>query len=148
MILFEINSQKNKMNRFKKISLILLFTCGVISVMANSSQEKIPSKIITGMETGDAKALSAFFNQNIELVVLDSDNVYSKAQAQQIVTNFFNKFPPIKGKAFSIIHETGKADAQSVIGKLKTEKGNFRVYFLLKKNGDKEYIHQLRIEQQ
>lgn len=136
------------MNRINKISLVLLFTCCAIFAGANSIQNKIPNSILTSMETGDAKALSAFFNQNIELVVLDSDNVYSKAQAQQIVTTFFNKFPPISGKAFSIIHETGKADAQSVIGKLKTEKGDFRIYFLLKKNGEKEYIHQLRIEQQ
>lgn len=136
------------MNFIKKISLFVLFTSSVLSVLASSDSKKVPNGILKSMETGDAKVLSTYFNKNIELVVLDSDNVYSKAQAQQIVTNFFNKFPPVKEGAFSVIHETGKADAQSVIGKLKTEKGDFRVYFLLKKNGEKEYIHQLRIEQQ
>ena len=82
------------------------------------------------------------------MVVLDNDNVYSKAQAQQIVSNFFSNFTPVQENAFNIIHDSGKADAKYVIGKLKTEKGDFRVYFLLKKNSGKEYIHQLRIEKQ
>lgn len=109
---------------------------------------KLPNDIIVGLNTGNAKVLSTYFNQNVELVVLDNDNVYSKAQAQQIVSSFFSKFPPVKDNAFSVIHNSGKADAKSVIGKLKTEKGDFRVYFLLKKSGGEEYIHQLRIEQQ
>ena len=96
----------------------------------------------------DSKLLSGFFNQNVELVVLDNDNVYSKAQAEQIVSSFFSSFAPVKENAFSIIHDSGKEGAKSVIGKLKTTKGDFRVYFLLKKDGAKEYIHQLRIEKQ
>jgi hypothetical protein len=120
----------------------------MLVVSAGSFQEKIPNDIIVSFETGNAKILSGYFNQNVELVVLDNDNVYSKAQAQQIVNNFFNNFSPVKDKAFTIIHDSGKADAKSVIGKLKTDKGDFRIYFLLKKSGDKEYIHQLRIEKQ
>jgi hypothetical protein len=132
----------------KKISFSLLILFGMLVVSAGSFQEKIPNDIIVSFETGNAKILSGYFNQNVELVVLDNDNVYSKAQAQQIVNNFFNNFSPVKDKAFTIIHDSGKADAKSVIGKLKTDKGDFRIYFLLKKSGDKEYIHQLRIEKQ
>ena len=110
--------------------------------------DKIPNNIIVALQTGNAKLLSGFFNSNVELVVLDNDNVYSKAQAQQIVNNFFNNFAPVKENAFDVIHNSGKEDAKYVIGKLKTEKGDFRVYFLLKKNSGKEYIHQLRIEKQ
>ena len=75
--------------------------------------------------------------------MLDEDNVCSKAQAQQIVGNFFSNNTP---EGFSIIHQGGKEGAQFVIGNLITSKGNFRIYFLLKKNEGKEYIHQLRIE--
>jgi hypothetical protein len=117
-------------------------------VSAHATPEKVPNNIVVALQTGNAKLLSGHFNQNVELVVLNNDNVYSKAQAQQIVNNFFNNFPPVKKNAFSIIHNSGKADAKSVIGKLLTEKGDFRVYFLLKKKSGKEYIHQLRIEKQ
>jgi len=88
---------------------------------------------------------NAYFNQNVELVVLENDNVYSKAQAQQIVNKFFSSNPP---ESFTVIHQGGKEGAQYVIGNLVTGKGTYRVYFLLKKNGGKDYIHQLRIEAQ
>jgi len=137
------------MTKFKHIVSIILIFCSFMSIAANSSQDKkVPNEINVGLATGDAKVLSTYFNQNVELVVLDNDNVYSKAQAQQIVTNFFSKFPPIEKNAFSIIHDSGKENAQYVIGKLKTEKGDFRVYLLLKQNDGKQYIHVLRIEQQ
>ena len=138
-----------RMKNFKHTFSIILIFCSLLAGAAHLPQDKkVPNEINVGLATGDAKVLSSYFNQNVELVVLDNDNVYSKAQAQQIVTNFFSKFPPLEKNAFSIIHDSGKENAQYVIGKLKTEKGNFRVYFLLKQNDGKQYIHQLRIEQQ
>jgi len=132
------------MSIYKKI---LLMTFLFVAVVAKTSNAQVPTDIIVSFDTGNSKLLSGFFNQNVELVVLDNDNVYSKAQAEQIVSSFFSSFPPIKGSAFSIIHNSGK-EAKSVIGKLKTTKGDFRVYFLLKEDGSKKYIHQLRIEKQ
>jgi hypothetical protein len=133
------------MSFIKKIpALSILF----VTLLANTAFAQIPDDIITSFNTGNSKLLSGFFNQNVELVVMDKDNVYSKAQAEQIVAAFFNNFKPAEENAFSIIHDSGKQGAKSVIGKLKTNKGNFRVYFLLKKDGTKEYIHQLRIEKQ
>ncbi|MFW6246396.1 MAG: DUF4783 domain-containing protein [Tangfeifania sp.] len=110
-----------------------------------AAQAQIPNEIISGLKTGNAKVLSEYFNRNIELVVLENDNVYSKAQAKQIVSNFFRKYSP---ESFTVIHQGGKDVAKSVIGNLVTSNGNFRVYFLLKKNEEKDYIHQLRIEKQ
>jgi hypothetical protein len=78
-------------------------------------------------------------------VVLENDNVYSKAQAQQIVNKFFSANEP---EEFSIIHQGATESARYAIGNLKTKNGSFRVYFLLKSNEGKEYIHQLRIEKQ
>ena len=85
------------------------------------------------------------------MVVLENDNVYSKAQAQQIVSKFFSANSP---EEFTIIHN-GATDnneanesAKYAIGNLKTKNGNFRVYFLLKPTEGKDYIHQLRIEKQ
>lgn len=133
------------MSKLKKISLLVLL---FISVFAGSVAAQVPNDIIVSFETGDSKLLSGYFNQNVELMVLDSENVYSKAQAEQIVSNFFSNFAPVQENAFQIIHNSGKEGARSVIGTLKTTKGSFRVYFLLKKSGAKEYIHQLRIDKQ
>ncbi|MGD9928687.1 MAG: DUF4783 domain-containing protein [Mangrovibacterium sp.] len=106
---------------------------------------QIPDEVVLSLKTGNASTLSSYFNQNIEMVVLDQDDVYSKAQAQQIVTNFFSQH---KAQGFSIIHQGGKEGAKYAIGNLTTNQGTFRVYFLLKNDGGKAYIHQLRIEKQ
>lgn len=129
-----------KNNQIKTIvlGLALLF-------VASMSFAQIPDDVILSMKTGNATTLSNYFNQNIELVVLDKDDVYSKNQAKQIVASFFNTNA---AKKFTIIHQGGKEGARYAIGNLTTNNGAFRVYFLFKKNGQKAYIHQLRIEKQ
>ena len=127
----------------KNLFTVFLFTGMFLSVIPVNAQ--ITDEIILSLKSGNAKSLSAFFNQNVELVVQENDNVYSKAQAQLIVNEFFNAHSP---QNFSIIHQGGKEGAQYVIGNLETKRGSFRVYFLLKKNDGQDYIHQLRIEKQ
>lgn len=132
------------MPSIKKILLIILLTAVSFSFIQQANAQ-VPDEIMQCLKTGNAKTLSGFFNQNVELVVPNNDNVYSKAQAQLIVNDFFNSHAP---QSFSVIHQGGKEGAQYVIGNLETKKGAFRVYFLLKKSDGKDYIHQLRIEKQ
>ncbi len=132
------------MPSIKKITLAFVLLSGMLFV-SEAAKSQIPDEIILSLKSGNSKVLSDYFNQNVELVVLDNDNVYSKAQAEQIVSNFFNSYKP---ESFSVIHQGGKEGAKYVIGNLSTNNGKFRVYFLLKQNGGKDYIHQLRIEKQ
>lgn len=129
-----------KQNFVKKALVIVTF---LFSGFLASAQ--IPDEIVTSLKTGNASGLSDYFNQNIELFVLDQDDVYSKAQAQQIVSSFFDQY---KATGFSIIHQSGKEDTQYAIGNLTTNKGVFRVSFLVKNDRGKPVIHQLRIEKQ
>ena len=128
-----------------KKTLIQIFVVIGFILIATQLQAQIPSQIQSCLKNGDSKKLAEYFNKNIELVVLENDNVYSKAQAQQIVSKFFSTNSP---EEFSIIHHGGTESAKYAIGNLKTKTGSFRVYFLLKPNEGKEYIHQLRIEKQ
>lgn len=132
------------MTALNKIVFTLFFISGLLFV-TNKVKAQVPDEIIQSLKSGNSKILSDYFNQNVELVVLENDNVYSKAQAQQIVSKFFSSNSP---ESFTIIHQGGKEGAQYVIGNLSTNTGSFRVYFLLKKNNGKDYIHQLRIEKQ
>jgi len=132
------------MSTIKKIVISITLFLGVL-FFSNHSMAQVPDEIIQSLKTGDSKTLAVYFNQNVEMVVLENDNVYSKAQAQQIVNKFFSTNPP---ESFNVIHQGGKEGAQYVIGNLVTTKGSYRVYFLLKKNSGKDYIHQLRIEAQ
>ena len=106
---------------------------------------EVITDLVLSFKTGNAATLSSYFNQNIELYVLDQDDVYSRAQAQQIVSNFFNQN---KATGFSIIHQSGKEDSKFAIGKLTTTNGVYRVSFFVKNENGKPVIHQLRIEKQ
>ncbi len=129
------------MNKIVKIIFIFLFT---ISIGVPSTFGQIPDNLILSFKSGNTKVLSGYFNQNVELVIGENDNVYSKAQAQQIVSKFFREVQP---EEFSVIH-TGGEKSKYVIGNLQTQKGMYRVYFLLKQANNKPSIHQLRIEKQ
>ena len=126
-----------------KFKVILLFFG--LFVLVSPSFSQIPGEIVLSIENGNDEMLSSYFNENVELVVQSHDDVFSKAQAKQIVAEFFKANKP---KQFSIIHQGGKDGARYAIGSLVTNTGTFRVYFLLKNKDNNSYIHQLRIEKQ
>jgi len=107
--------------------------------------QDIPEAISSAFKAANSKELVKHFNNNVELVILENEDVYSKTQAEMILRDFFDKYPP---KKFAILHQGGKNGSKYAIGDLTTSKGNFRVYFLLKKTEDSYLIHQLRIEKE
>lgn len=129
------------MSTIKNLVFTLLFISGFI-IFSNQLKAQVPDEIIQSLKSGDSKKFSAYFNQNIELVVLENDNVYSKAQAEQIINKFFSANTP---ESFNIIHQSTAEGANLVIGNLVTNNGDFRVYIFLRKNAGKDYIFQLRI---
>ena len=110
-----------------------------------SSSAQVPDEVILCLKTGNSRVLSQYFNQNVELAILENDNIYSKAQAEQIVTNFFSRF---QCESFNVLHQGGNEDSKYLIGNLKTNGGTFRVYLMIKINGGKPFIHHLKIEKQ
>jgi hypothetical protein len=116
-----------------------------ISSLVSTAQEQanIPGEISIAFKAGNAAELSKYMNSTIELLLLDKEDFYKKNVAESILKDFFTEY---KTKDFTIRHQGAKNDAQYAIGNLKTEKGDFRVYFLLKKVGQNLLIHQIRIE--
>jgi hypothetical protein len=106
-------------------------------------QAKIPDGISISIKAGNAAELSKFMNPTVELLLLDKEDFYKKNVAETILKDFFAEYHT---KDFTISHQGAKNDAQYAIGNLKTEKGDFRVYFLLKKVDQELLIHQIRIE--
>lgn len=131
------------MKPFVKIYFVLLFHILFVVPAVSMPSGTIPEGIILAFKAGNAEELAKHFNANIELVILENEDVYSKTQAEQILRNFFTNHHPA---SFKIIFEGGKETSRYAIGNLSTSSGNFRVYFLIKNQDGTPLIHQLRIE--
>lgn len=113
---------------------------------ATSAFAAIPPKIFDAMKVGNSTELAKYFNSSIEVVIIETESVYSRQQAEQIVKTFFEKNTP---KNFTLLHQGGKSEAQYAIGTLDVTNGKkFRVYFLVKEQSGSPLIHQLRIEEE
>ncbi len=128
----------------KSINIIPVLLITFICLSSGTQdQSKIPGGISSSIKAGNAAELAKYMNSTIELLLLDKEDFYKKNVAETILNDFFNEYKTID---FTVLHQGAKNDAQYAIGNLKTEKGSFRVYFLLKKVGEELLIHQIRIE--
>ncbi|MBR5982505.1 MAG: DUF4783 domain-containing protein [Bacteroidales bacterium] len=127
----------------KGIRLILIAFAMLITSLAFSA---IPPKVFDAMKVGNSTELAKYFNNSVEVAILETEAVYSRQQAEQVVKNFFDKNSP---KNFTLLHQGGKSEAQYAIGTLEIIGGKkFRVYFLVKEQSGTPLIHQLRIEEE
>ena len=131
----------------KKILYILGFIWAVMAFphTLSAQADMVPEGIVLSFKAGNAPELSRYVHDNVELIILDEEDVYSRTQAEQILRKFFTENKP---ESFRIIFEGGKENSRYAIGNLQTKKGEYRVYFLMKKQDGKPYIHQLRIEEE
>ncbi len=116
----------------------------MLVILSNEGYCQIPARIESGIKSGNAKMIATFFNDNVELVILDKENVCSKEQAEVILDDFFSKNKPVDFK----ITRQGGTDSMYGIGKMQTAGTNFRIYFMLKSFANKPLIVQLRIEKE
>lgn len=129
-----------KTMKFLLISVLML-VCTLPVVTAQSSE--VPSDIISALDNGDAAKLSAYLNANVELVIGNKNDVFSKQQATGIIADFFRTN---RVSSFQVLHKGNKEAASFAIGELKTSGGTYRVYVLTRKSGSQTVIQQLRIE--
>jgi hypothetical protein len=133
----------------KKFEMNIINIFPVIFILLNSlnlsvqEQAKIPSEISIAFKAGNAAELSKYLNSTVELLLPEKEDFYKKNVAEAILNDFFTSYPT---KDFIIRYQGVKNDVQYAIGNLKTERGDFRVYFLMKKVGDELLIHLIRID--
>ena len=125
----------------------IMATAGVLLtfafLLAAQDQPRIPAGIAIAFRTGSASGLSEYLNKTVELVLPGKEDFYSKSVAETILKDFFTRY---RSREFVIKHQGARGDAQYAKANLETDKGKFRVYFLLKKVDGNPLIHQIRIE--
>ena len=107
-------------------------------------QEKESQAIAGFFKSGSVSGIASFFPASLDMTILETEDVFSKAQATQIISQFFKAH---KSTDFIVNHKgSSKGGDYYQIGTLKTNNGTYRVTYFLKKDQDQVYIKRLKIE--
>ena len=136
----KVDTTKPMMRSIRILSTLILILA-ITSGKAFSQQE---DHINAAIKVGNSKALSEHFGPKVDLTLLSKEDSYSKAQAEQVLKDFFQKNSISDYKV--IHHGRAKDGAEYYIGSLTTTSGSFRTYLLMRTENSKKQIQQLRIE--
>ena len=127
---------------------ILLFCYLLISFLCGISQNKNDlSEIATIIRSGNASQIAKFMDNSIEITIGESQKLYSKAQAEQVLERFFDKNNP---KQFNLIHKSNVKEGKSKYGigeLITTSNKKFRTYFYVVLKNEKFLIRELNFEE-
>lgn len=123
-------------------NLIFLVLFSLVTIAANAQFDGIAKAI----NSKDAAALSNFFDAQVEITTPDEDDVFSKADAANVMKSFFSKY---NVTVFKLQHKgTSKGKASEyAIGDMTASGKRFRVFIYISEIGGKTVIQQIQFEQ-
>ncbi len=103
--------------------------------------------IANAIRSGEAKAITRFCGNTVNLTMVNQEDVYSKTQAEQVLKDFFLKNTP---RNFTVVHKgVSKEGSKYAIGSMGTSQGlTFRVYFYIKTTTSGDVLQELRFEKE
>ena len=127
---------------------IVFFSYLLLIIFNGISQNKNDlNEIATIIRSGNASQIAKFMDNSIEITIGESQKLYSKAQAEQVLERFFDKNNP---KQFNLIHRSNVKEGKSKygIGELHTTTNKkFRTYFYVVLKNEKYLIRELNFEE-
>jgi len=128
-------------------SLILLPVLVLLCSASNIVEPvDVLDDIAASIRLGSASSVAQYFDNNVDITILDKESVYSKAQAQMVIKDFFQKYPVT---SFNLIHRGASAEGSLYgIGNLVTSSGVFRIYYFVKSKNGNYLLQELRFEKQ
>lgn len=133
MLAIQTNKHKIMM---KRIFLFLFFIPFI-------SKADIFDDVVNTFKTNNSDVVSKYLNANVEITLLETESLCSKAQAEQMLKKFFDKYP---SKSISIKHRGASAQgAKYAIANYETSSGlKLRLYIFIKDN----LILELKVERE
>lgn len=105
------------------------------------SQAETINKVKEAIKAGSAKEISQHFYQTIDVTLEGDIQNYSKTQAEYVLKEFFQKYPP---SSFMIVHQgASKAGMPYAIGQYISGENTFRVWLRIKKSDNAYLIHEI-----
>ena len=126
------------------MKLIHLFVLLIPCFFISSTPEDVIDRTAELLKDGNSRELAASFSSTIEITILGQDNVYSAAQAELALADFFKRYQPHSAKVLHRI--TSNTRYQYAVIILNTSNGSYRTCISLKSVNGKFEVTELRIE--
>ncbi len=125
-------------------ALILFFS--TFSGVFGQSQSDIIEQVRETIGAGSAKELAKFLNQNVDVMIDEQLQSYSKAQAEFVLRDFFKNHP---ASEFTIIHQgSSKGGQPFAIGLYKSGDETYRVFMKIKATDKQQLVHEIRFSKE
>lgn len=121
---------------------IFITACLMLASIVSAQTSEIQS-VAEGFQNGNASEISACFGDEIEMIILSTSGTFSKQKAASMLSDFFRRNTV---QRFNLVHKGASGDSSFGTGNLTTQNGDFRVYFLFRKEKGENVIKILRIE--
>ncbi|MDR2763586.1 MAG: DUF4783 domain-containing protein [Tannerella sp.] len=122
----------------KKMIFTFAFILSVLSIQAADIKA-----IIDAFKSGDATLLAICMDTEVDMALPETARQVNGQEAVNLLTRFFAAG---KVSGFTVAHHADKKESGFIVGKLVTEKGDFRVNITYQTREDKAIIQSLRIE--
>lgn len=127
--------------------LFLLFFAPVVALASQGTNNPSLDAITKAIGSGDVESLTKYFDEHVEISIMDNEKNYSKSEASDVIKTFFGTNKP---QSFNPLHNGTSRESSDkyCIGNLASSSGNYRVYIYLKVNGNNLTIKELRFDKE
>ena len=129
-----------------KLTTLVVAISALLFSSFSIQQDKDYQPFALAMKTGNAKALSEYFDEQVELTIQGGEfsiqNNYSKVQTENILSTFFKK---AHVKSFDVKHPGQHNWFKYIIGYLETETGKYRTLIKYMVKDDQLIIQEVEL---
>lgn len=133
------------MRRYFKLIILSVsaLLCGRLAAQTTETTGDVIVPITKYIVQANPDALSAWFDENLEISILSRETNASRSQAKLIVKSFFESYTP---RSFEVTHSASRANMKYVLGTMNAGGESFLVTIFVTNKDDKCKIQQFKIE--
>ncbi len=134
------------LNKMKPLLLFLLIL--INNPVKGNINSDVIDEIALHFKNANSKEVAKHFAQTVELIIIDQEDVYSKAQSEQILKDFFLKNAPQKIQVTQKLNNDPLYRFGSFYLYAKNSKFRVLITFSKQRNSNVFLISELRIERE
>lgn len=122
---------------------VIFFLLGLWVGIASLMAQDVPVGVVVAFKKGSSQELNRYLGEKVDLVILSKPSQVDKMAAEGTMSDFFTNN---RVSRFDVNHQGKRGDSSFFVGTMETPNGNFRVNCFFKREHNRYYIHQIRID--